>query len=215
MRLLNYNLFLLSVGLLFLSPAFPATQSVRIFVKNGNIYYLQSGKYYKQITNAARDHDPVLSSDGKMIAFIRKGKKIAPKECRQLANIDDKFGDEIWLYSFKSKKEKLLVENNFSCDKPEEEIVDPSSLKFSPDNKTIYFLTSAWVTSSALHKVNIDGTHQQYLMPANLFYVVLSGRHRGDLIVQQHHYLANAGSVEESSFFSPQGRALASLYKSL
>lgn len=79
-----------------------------------------------------------------MIAFIRTGDRVIPEECE--ANTNTKKANQIWIYNFLTKKESLLVANNFQCKEPMKQVIDPADLSFSPDNKTLYFITSAWVT---------------------------------------------------------------------
>ncbi len=85
-------------------------------------------------------------------------------------------------------------------------IVDPRSLTFSPDNKALYFLTSAWVTSGALHVVNINGSKLRYLQPANLFDVIKQGKHKGKLVIQQHQYATGGGSYEGCWLYTSEGK---------
>src|SRR5438045_3076772 len=42
-------------------------------------------------------------------------------------------------------------------------IIDPHNLQFSPNSKTLYFETSAWVTSGAIHAVDVNGNHLRYV----------------------------------------------------
>ncbi len=118
------------------------------YSKSGNIFYTQNDGHIVQATYSGKDSSSALSSDGTMIAFVRIGNKISPSGCRDFADTPTKYGNQIWLYELGAKKERLLVENNFQCDKPEKKIVDPSELQFSPDNKTLYFIASAWVKLS-------------------------------------------------------------------
>jgi len=175
------------------------------YSKSGNIFYTQNDGRIVRATDSGKDSSPVLSSDGTMIAFVRIGNRISPSGCRDFADTPTKYGNQIWLYELGAKKERLLVENNFQCDKPEKKIVDPSGLQFSPDNKTLYFIASAWVTSGALHAVNVDGSNQHYVIPASSVEVVPRGQYKGYLIVQQHRYFVGGGSYDWLWLYTPQG----------
>lgn len=178
--------------------------AAQVYSDSGNIYYKNNRDKTIKITSSGKDDSPILSSNNKIIAFIRTSHKIIPDACAAFANNKSAFGNQIWTYNLKEKKEKLLVDNNFECDTPEKEIVDPANLQFSPDNKILYFITSAWVTSGALHAVNIDGTNQHYVIFANSFEIVLKGQYKGYLIVRQHRYFIGGGSYDWWWLYTPQ-----------
>ncbi len=145
-----------------------------------------------------------MSPDKKMIAFVRKGNNLIPNECDAFTEAE--YGNQIWVYEIESKKEKLLVKGNLKCDEPEKQIIDPSHLLFSPDNQTLYFMTSAWVTSGALHAVKIGSAKQNYIVPANEFEVISNGQYKGYLIVYQHRYFVGGGTYDWYWLISPNGR---------
>lgn len=185
-----------------------------VFSKSGNIYYRDNSGRTIQITRTGKDSSPVLSPNKKMIAFARIGNQVIPDSC----DIDAKYGNEIWLYDFSTKKEKRLVENNFQCDKPKKQITDPRDLLFSPDNKMIYFITSAWTTSGAVHAVNVNGKHLRFVTDGNEFEIVQAWPYKGDLVVNQHRYRFKGdtplGSYDWDWLFSPTGKQI-KLYKKM
>jgi len=185
---------------------------VPVFAKSGNIYYHNGSGHTIQITRTGKDSSPVLSSNKKLIAFIREGIQVIPDRC----DIDAKYGNEIWLYDFSTQKEKRLVTNNFECDKPKKQIVDPENLLFSPDSKTLYFETSAWTTSGAIHAVDVNGTHLRFVTDGTVLWIVQSGLYRGNLIVNQHRYRFKGdtplGSYDWDWLFTPTGKQI-KLYK--
>lgn len=64
-------------------------------------------------------------------------------------------------------------------------LFDPHNLQFSPNSKTLYFETSAWVTSGAIHAVNVDSNHLRFVTDGSELRVVQSGSYKGNLIVNQ------------------------------
>lgn len=114
-----------------------------VYQKAGNIY-LRSGSNSAplQLTHLSQDSKPVLSPDSHWVAFLRKARFKIQKKCTSYYDPNNRVGFEIWIYNLSSKKEKLLVANNFACDDPIKVIIDPSDLQFSPDSKTLYFETS-------------------------------------------------------------------------
>lgn len=193
-----------AIACLSTASELPCQKEPSVFSKSGNIYFMQTPDHTIQITFSRKDSAPVLSSNKEMVAFIRTGNQIIPEECE--ANTDTKYGNQIWIYNFLTKKERLLVANNFQCKEPEKQLMDFSDLFFSPDNKTLYFITSAWVTSGALHAVHIDNAKQCYITPANEFKVISKGENKGYLIVNQHRYFIGGGSYDWYWLMSPEGK---------
>ncbi len=89
--------------------------------------------------------------------------------------------------------------------------IDEESLKFSPDGKRLYFITSAWVTSGALHRVNVDGSGERFVAAANSLKVLGSGSYKGHLIISQHRYFLGGGSYDWYYVFTPQGKEVGPL----
>lgn len=185
------------------SPTYEVSSPV--FSKAGNIYYTQAPGHTLSITHSGKDSDPVLSSDKKWIAFVRISNQIIPEGCD--GNTKTKYGNQIWIYDIATKKEKLFVATNFQCNKPEKQIIDPSELTFSPDSKILYFITSAWTTSGALHGININGTSQHFITPANSLEVITKGTYKGYFIVNEHRYfIPPGGSYDWYWLVSPDGK---------
>lgn len=199
----------LSCMLFFTSPYLIASKSL-IHVESGNIYYGSDNESI-QLTNTGNDGFPALSPNKKSIVFLRRSGPAIPQEC--LTDNAETHSWQIWLYDLVSKKEDLLVAANFNCENIEEMIVFPEvgSLTFSPDSKSLYFLTNAWATSSKLHVVDIASKKQHFLMQANSIKVVNHGKYKGYLIVQQHRYFLNSGSYDWYWLFSPEGKEIGPL----
>jgi len=185
-----------------------------VFVKAGNIYYSHEGQDI-QLTNTNQDCSPTLSPNKKLVAFIRTGHQIIPQKCLDFSDISSKYGNQIWIYNIANKTERLLVDNNFSCNKPKKRIVDPQQLHFSPNSKTLYFVTSAWVVSGAVHAINVDGTNYRYIQPANELEVITSGDYQGYLALQQHRYFLGGGSYDWYWLYTPDGKEIGPLGEEL
>ena len=209
------RLFFYFIIALIISPcAFATSHSIHVFARSGNIYYVGDDKQTIQLTHKGMDQAPVLSPNKKSVAFVRTSKDSIPPRCGDFADTRSRYGEQIWSIDIKNKTPHLLVNHHFSCDTPTDIIVDPRYLKFSPDNKRLYFLTSAWVTSGALHVININGTKQHYLLPANSFDVITHGKYKGDLVIQQHQYATSGGSYEGCWLYTSTGKKVRRLSES-
>ncbi len=119
-------------------------------------------------------------------------------------------GEGIWLLPVDGSMARLLLAAR-ADDEPQRNLTDFSSLAFSPDGRELYFLTSAWVTSGALHRIALDGGQPEYLSDANDLRVIASGEHAGKLLVQRHRYLEGGGSHEVWFLLDATGRELQEL----
>ncbi len=190
-------------GFIFFSTAHFLWAADEIYANNGNIFYLNT-----QITNSGKDRLPIISPDKKIIVFVRTGTEQVPEECHQFNQTDNQYADQIWIYDVENKKEYLLVASKFACDKPEDVIVNIHDLKFSLDLTRLYFLTSAWNESDALHVVNLDGTKQHYLAQALEFEIVDKGDYQGHLLIKQRRYFSEGQSFDWYWLYTAEGKEL-------
>jgi hypothetical protein len=168
-----------------------------------------------QLTKDKKLTDLTKSPDGKWIVFVKKSNYTIPSNCFYSSEKGDQ-ADEIWIVNAKEMTKKLLVAPHFSCGDVSNVIIDPHNLQFSPNSKTLYFETSAWVTSGAIHAVDTDGHHLRFVTDGGELRVVQSGPYKGDLIVNQHRYRFKGdtplGSYNWDWLFTPTGKQI-KLYK--
>src|SRR3989338_29465 len=168
---------------------------------------IKKNKKIDQLTRGAKLTDLVESPDNQWIAFVKTSKKIIPQSCA-FSLTTTNYADEIWMINVNTMQKKLLVAGNPDCDNPEKTIIDPNDLQFSPDSKTLYFATSAWATSGAIHAIDSDGKNLRFITAGNEYHVVTHGKYRGDLIVNQHRYHDQGGSYDWDWLFTPQGKQI-------
>lgn len=194
----------------------------KVSAENGNIFF-SSGTVKKQLTTTGQDSAPILSLDGKTVIFIRRSNEMAYNPIEGADNPRDPHADQIWSVSIDGRSERMLVrDKNPDKSNPKnwrgEDVIgfiEDDSLQFSPDGKTIYFLIPAWVTSSALHAVNMDGSNEHFIAAANTLKVIDKGQYRGDLIVSQHRYFLAGGSYDWYYVFTPEGKEIGPLGENL
>ena len=175
-------------------------------------YYLKM-KHEKiaQLTRGAKLTDLIESPDGKWIAFVAKSSYIVPSNCFYFAGKGD-HTDEIWMVNTENVTKKLIVYPTFNCDDVSKDTIDPHYLRFSPDSKTLYFETSAWVTAGAVHAIDADGENERFVIDGDELRVVQDGKHKGDLIVNQHSYRFKGdtplGSYNADFLYTPSGKKI-------
>ncbi len=187
MRIKIGVLWFLLAGL-FLPLSFAQAKSGKhiIYEEKGNIF-LKVDDQVAQITSTGRDDRPILSPDGKWVAFSRE---IAGKivECSERNDLWACPSEQLWIINLETGSERLLLEprTDLPPEKTKDIIYQFNGKKFSPDSKTIYFVTPAWATSDAIHTVNIDGSNERYVMHGYTFQVV-----REPLSAKRKNYLKN------------------------
>jgi hypothetical protein len=87
----------------------------------------------------------------------------------------------------------------------EKSIAVVNSPQFSPDGKKVYFLSTAWVTSDAVHVVDIGSKVETFMCAGNTIDVISTGKYRGFLVVQKHRYYPREGSYDHYWLVSPKG----------
>ena len=216
------RVFILAAALLFVTTSIVLAKDApppkKVFLKKGNIYYCPSDKEKIQLTKSGKDRYPVLSPNGKKIVFIRKSSEKAylSVEGEDYNTPEGLLADQIWIVDSDGKNEKMLVKDRQPNEATGNDVTRElektiahidDSLCFSPDSKTVYFVSSAWATTSALHSVNIDGSNEHFIAGANtLEKVIDKGEYKGDLIISQHRYFVGGGSYDWYYVFTPEGK---------
>jgi dipeptidyl aminopeptidase/acylaminoacyl peptidase len=190
------RLFLVAICISVCPPAFAQTVSV----KDGNIQFTGKSGRTTALTSSGRDSNPVLAPDGKWVAFVRKvdGKKI-------FTAADDVDPTELWQVRVDGKEPTVLVRGRDSK-KMESVIGSFENLQFSTDGKLLYFVTSAWVTSGAVHVVDTTTGKEHYVFPGSDLKLVKSGEYKDCLLVQQHRYFVGGGSYDWYWLLRPDGK---------
>lgn len=136
----------------------------KTFEKKGNIYIQYDNAETKQLTSKGIDSQPILSSDKSFVIYLRTIKNTSKVE------EGDEVIDEtkIIQYDFKTSLEKVLVQGCRKDGKgsspiayadsdnyPFTGLCNISLILLSPDNRRVYFQTTAWAVANAIHYYNI------------------------------------------------------------
>ncbi|MBT5631448.1 MAG: hypothetical protein HOJ13_01840 [Nitrospina sp.] len=174
-----------------------------VYEEKGNIF-LKAKDKITQLTKTGRDSDPALSPNGKWVAFSREieGKV---QECSERNNHWACPSEQLWTIDLDNMSERMLLEPR--TDVPQKRTKDVLyqfyGKEFSPDSRTIYFITPAWATSDAIHAVDIDGKYEHYVMHGYSYEVV-----RGPLSAKIKKYINNLKKDDWRIFPKKEGPKL-------
>jgi hypothetical protein len=172
----------------------------RVEARGGNLFYHASAQAPpRQLTTSGRDRDQRLSPDGRTVAFIRG----TPGNLVMTA-LDREEATELWIIRTDGSGARMLVRGR-TADDPRRTLASMQSPQFSPDGRRIYFLSTAWVTSAAVHAVDTSTGREWFVAPGNSLEVVPSGRYAGHLLVGQHRYFLAGGSYDWLWLLTPDG----------
>jgi len=159
-----------------------------------NIYLSNMGNLI-QLTSQGNASYPILSPDEKTVVYI---KTISKKDSIQT---------EIVFIDIESKKEKVILKEQPSTD-PYKTLKDFSEPIFSSDGQIVYFLSGAWVTSSAVYALDLKTLKMQFIIDGNDLAIIKSGDYKNHIIIDRHQYFVDGGSYDYSWLVSPDGKVI-------
>ncbi len=150
--------------------------------QNGGItYYDEQGSEFP-LTEGGKFIQAELSPDGKMAAFIQVEVEGEPGY--------DTARTSLWIADIATRKSRKLLAST-PAEGMTETLAAMWKPQFSLDGGFVYVMAEAWVTSSAIHQVNVKtGTHR-YVTDGELLFVLQTGKYCGYLVVQKHKYPAD------------------------
>lgn len=152
----------------------------------------------KAITSAGVDDQPALSPDGHTVAFVRSS---------QVETEDGRMDTAaLWIGDCDTGKVRELLKPHPDNDKAERNLRQINNPTFSLDGGFVYVMATAWVTSDAIHQVNIATGKEKYVTSGNNLAVIRTGPYRGYLLLSQHRYHAEGGSYDPTYVVWPNGK---------
>ncbi len=171
----------------------PPTLSAQAVHVRGGVAYLDTIGGSRRLSDSGLVHEALSSPDGALIAYV----KGTPSRTVS-TGAGDAEATELWLVRRDGSGARRILEGREAA-APESTLANLSSLRFSPDGSTIYFLSEAWATSGAVHAVSLNTGHERYICPGNSLRVLPNGQ----LLVNQHRYHPRGGSYEQDRRVTP------------
>lgn len=81
---------------------------------------------------------------------------------------------------------------------------------FSLNGGFVYVESEAWVTSAAIHQINVKTGKEKFVIDGSIHALVRTGRYRGYLLAQRHIYPKNPedGAYDEVQLIRPDGKMI-------
>lgn len=158
-----------------------------------------------RITDTGRDSQARLSPDRRLILFVREARRDSVETVQGRVP-----ASSIWIVRTDGGGIRQLVEAR-SDTAPERALASFQLPQFSPDSKRIYFLSSAWATSGAVHAIDIASGAARFLAPGNSLEVAATGPYAGHLLVEQHRSFIAGGTYDWVWLITPEGREVGPL----
>lgn len=183
------------IACLLLATASLPLAAASLNLQQGNLLLEDAGQS-RLLLDTHDVREAVLSADGRQAVLVRS------------QTTADGESSALWLLDTAGSGEPRRLLESRPADEPKQNLTDFNTLAFSADGRQLYFLSSAWATSSALHRLDLQSGQTQYLSDANDLRVIGTGKHAGKLLVQKHKYRTGGGSQEVWYLIDASGREL-------
>lgn len=199
--------WILAVLGLLLTPPLAAvplpTAPTGVSVRSGRLLLTYPHHAPVAVGGVGTASEPCLSPDGRHVAFI----KAVPG-----ASIDTGGGssdpNQLWVLDTATRKATCLVKSR-SDDDMTRILAGLSRPAFSADGREVFFQSSAWAVSDAVHAVSLATRRVRFVCDGSSFSVIRRGSHRGMLLVEKHKYRSGEGGASDAVWLvAPSGREL-------
>ncbi|MEI7932087.1 MAG: hypothetical protein WCI21_03405 [Alphaproteobacteria bacterium] len=168
----------------------------RTWAEGGQLFYSDDTGNPQAIGRGQRDRDPVLSPDGRTLAYVHDD---APDPKVAVPH------STLWTFDLLHGVTVLAVRAHAST-APGHDFTRLNHPTWALDGRTVYVMAQAWVTSDSVHAVDTVTHTEHYICPGNSLAVIRNGPYRGDLLVSQHRYHAAGGSYDPTFVVRPNGK---------
>lgn len=168
--------------------------------QGGDIFYAGDDGQSHQLTTSRNDRHPVLSPDGKRVAYVR----LYEDTKHEFDSPDEKC--ELWLTDIEGKSPRLLLQNRSGGDSETQRLAYFNNLIFTPDSQSLYFLSAAWPTSNAVHLLDLTTLQEHYVTDSDSISLITKGKYAGYLVAMKHKYFNDGGSYDYYWLVDRKGR---------
>lgn len=184
------------LALVLLAALAAGSAQATVTVQDGNI--LCDGE---AITHDGVDDQPALSPDGHTIAFVRSLQVDAGDE-----GVMDTAA--LWIGDCTTGAVRQLLAPKPDNDVAERNLRQVNNPVFSLDGSHVFIMATAWMTSDALHAVDVTTGAEAYIIDGNTDSVIRTGPYSGDLLVERHLYYRGGGSYNPTFVITPAGKTV-------
>ncbi|MEO8757249.1 MAG: hypothetical protein ABI398_05805 [Devosia sp.] len=156
--------------------------------------------------------DPILTPDGKFVVFTHYG-KISPKMADCAFAGQDTRQVSLWIADLDGKHPRKLLDGRGDT-KSEHQLCDFGRKAFNAAGTLLYFETPAWVTSDAIHVLDMASGKEHFVIDGSglvLLSECTDPRYLDNFVVVQHRYFVFGGSYDWAYLVRPDGKVVGPL----
>jgi hypothetical protein len=161
-------------GLIFLLASSVSCPE-HVAVEKGNVVYTDSEGSVHLLTDSGRDSEPVLSPDGRVIAFVRAVREVEGVGVPRVVQ------SELWIVGTERFRNPKRISSGPAMTPDGRRSSAFTMPKFSTDNRYLYFLSDCCDIRGPL-RLDLASGADSFLSSALEHSVLQSGRHRGSII---------------------------------
>ncbi len=186
------------IGLVLHSPSIANQPDISITDEGQVIYYSGDGSPTR-LSPPGKFMQAALAPDDRTVAFIEILVEGTPAY--------DDTRTQLWIADGQTGQARILFKPRPADDRK----ANMAALwkpVFSLNGGFVYVESEAWVTSSAIHQINVKTGVEKYVVDGSIHALVRTGPYRGYLLVQRHLYPKNPedGAYDEVHLIRPDGK---------
>jgi hypothetical protein len=194
----RFQTALASIGLALASPTLANQPDVSITDEGQVIYYSGEGRPTR-LSTPGKFKQATLAPDDRTVAFIEILFEGTPAY--------DDTRTQLWIADGPTGQARILFKPRPADDR-KANMAALWNPVFSLNGGFVYVESEAWVTSAAIHQINVKTGAEKYVVDGSIHALVRTGPYRGYLLVQRHLYPKNAedGAYDEVHLIRPDGK---------
>lgn len=186
------------VGLVLAAPVLANQPDVSVTDEGQVIYYDGEG-HPTRLSAPGKFKQAVLAPDDRTVAFI----EVLVEGTRAY----DDTRTQLWIADGETGQAHILFKPRPADDR-KANMAALWNPVFSLNGGFVYVESEAWVTSAAIHQINVKTGAEKYVVDGSIHALVRTGPYRGCLLVARHLYPQNPedGAYDEVHLIRPDGK---------